>query len=224
MSAPQKPSKPGLVRVFKALYTYEATEPDEVSFKEGDILYIPATEISEDSDWWKGTCHGKTGLIPSNYVASSIGEASNNEMQFPMHEAAKRGQVDFLRDCFQQRIPINGVDKSGSTPLYWAAHGGHDDCVKEILKHGNKVQLDVQNLLGDTALHGAAWKGHETVVRLLISAGAKQDVKNKALKLARDLAREPSVAALFTKRNTDDDNDYLDDEDDEDEEVGDVAE
>ena len=61
-----------------------------------------------------------------------------------MHEAAKRGQVDFLRDCFQQRIPINGVDKSGSTPLYWAAHGGHDDCVKEILKHGNKVQLDVQ--------------------------------------------------------------------------------
>ena len=46
MSAPPKPGKPGLVRVFKALYTYEATEPDEVSFKEGDVLYIPATEIS----------------------------------------------------------------------------------------------------------------------------------------------------------------------------------
>ena len=78
--------------------------------------------------------------------------------------------------------------------------------------------------MGDTALHGAAWKGHETVVRLLISAGAKQDVKNKALKLARDLAREPAVAALFTKRNNGDDEDYLDDEDDEDEEVGNVAE
>jgi len=118
MSAPPKPSKPGLVRVFKALYTYDAGGDDELSFAEGDILYIPAAEITEDSGWWKGTCHGKTGLIPSNYVASSIGEASNNEMRFPMHEAAKRGQVDFLRECMQQRFPLNGVDKSGSTPLY----------------------------------------------------------------------------------------------------------
>ena len=46
MSAPPKPSKPGLVRVFKALYTYEATQPDEISFAEGDVLYIPATEIA----------------------------------------------------------------------------------------------------------------------------------------------------------------------------------
>jgi len=219
MSAPPKPSKPGLVRVFKALYTYEAAQPDELSFKEGEVLYIPATEISEESGWWKGTCRGTTGLIPSNYVASSIGEASNNEMQFPMHEAAKRGQLDFLRDCFQQRIPINGVDKSGSTPLYWAAHGGHDDCVKEILKHGNKVQLDIQNLLGDTALHGASWKGHETVVRLLISAGARQDVKNKEQKLARELAREPAVASLFVRKSVIDEEDYLDDEEDEDEGV-----
>ena len=87
---------------------------------------------------------GKSNLIPSNYVASSIGEASNNEMRFPLHEAAKRGQVDFLVDCLQQRIPINGTDSSGSTALYWAAYGGHDDCLMELLKRGTKVQLDVQ--------------------------------------------------------------------------------
>jgi len=216
MSAPPKPSKPGLVRVFKALYTYEATQPDELSFHEGDILYIPATEIAEEGGWWRGTCHGTTGLIPSNYVASSIGEASNNEMQFPLHEAAKRGQLDFLRECLRQRIPLNGTDSSGSTPLFWAAHGGHDDCLKELLKQGNKVQVDAQNLLGDTALHGASWKGHANAVRLLISAGAKQDVKNKELKQPRDLAREPIVAALFARRTSAiDDEDYLDEEEEE---------
>ena len=46
MSAPPKPTKPGLVRVFEALYTYEAASPDELTFNEGDILYVPATEIS----------------------------------------------------------------------------------------------------------------------------------------------------------------------------------
>lgn len=219
MSGPPKPSKPGLVRVFKALYNYESTQPDELSFREGDLLYIPSSEIAEDGGWWKGTCGGVSGLIPSNYVASSIGEASspNNEVQHPLHEAAKRGQTDFLRECLQQRFPLNGVDKSGSTPLYWAAWGGHEECLKEILKHGHKVQLDVQNLLGDTALHGAAWKGHPGIIRLLISAGAKQEVKNKEEKLARDLARDPMVVACFAKRPKDDDEDYLDDEEEEEE-------
>ena len=68
MSAPQKPSKPGLVRVFKALYTYEATEPDEVSFKEGDVLYIPATEISGE---YRMNFPGVTFLHPL-FGASSL--------------------------------------------------------------------------------------------------------------------------------------------------------
>ena len=72
MSAPQKPSKPGLVRVFKALYTYEATEPDEVSFKEGDVLYIPATEISGE---YRMNFPGVTFLHPL-FVASSHGAAT----------------------------------------------------------------------------------------------------------------------------------------------------
>ena len=74
----------------------------------------------------------------------------------------------------------------------------------------------IQNLLGDTALHGASWKGHANAVRLLISAGAKQDVKNKELKQPRDLAREPIVAALFARRTSAiDDEDYLDEEEEE---------
>ena len=79
-----------------------------------------------------------------------------------------------------------------------------------------KEILFPKNLMGDTALHGASWKSHENAVRLLISAGAKQDVKNKELKQPRDLARDPAVAALFVTRTAaHDDEDYLDDEDEE---------
>ena len=73
--------------------------------------------------------------------------------------------------------------------------------------------------MGDTALHGATWKSHANAVRLLISAGAKQDVKNKELKQPRDLAREPEVAALFVSRiPAQDEEGYLDDEEEEGEE------
>lgn len=48
-----------------AQYEYTAADSDELSFKEGDIIYI----VKEDpSGWWNGICRGKTGLFPSNYV------------------------------------------------------------------------------------------------------------------------------------------------------------
>lgn len=37
---------------------------DELSFDEGDTLYI--LDMS-NTDWWKAKCGNNTGLIPSNY-------------------------------------------------------------------------------------------------------------------------------------------------------------
>jgi myosin I len=50
----------------KALYPYSASDSDELSFQEGEIIYI----VSEDSSgWWNGKLiTGKTGLFPSNYI------------------------------------------------------------------------------------------------------------------------------------------------------------
>ena len=64
INAPVKPPpKPGQVKVYKAMYDYQAQNPDELSFKEGDVLYV----IDMHSDWWRANTNGKTGLIPSNY-------------------------------------------------------------------------------------------------------------------------------------------------------------
>ncbi len=41
-------------------------QTDELSFDEGDLLYI--LDMS-NPDWWKAKCSGNTGLIPSNYGA-----------------------------------------------------------------------------------------------------------------------------------------------------------
>nr|1X2K_A Chain A, Osteoclast stimulating factor 1 [Homo sapiens] len=60
-------------KVFRALYTFEPRTPDELYFEEGDIIYI--TDMS-DTNWWKGTSKGRTGLIPSNYVAEQSGPSS----------------------------------------------------------------------------------------------------------------------------------------------------
>lgn len=50
----------------KAIYDYEATADDEISFDPGDLI----TDIEEvDDGWWMGTTsNGHRGLFPANYV------------------------------------------------------------------------------------------------------------------------------------------------------------
>nr|XP_009513442.1 PREDICTED: osteoclast-stimulating factor 1 [Phalacrocorax carbo] len=199
------------VKVFRALYTFEPRTPDELYFEEGDIIYI--SDMS-DTNWWKGTCKGRTGLIPSNYVAEQAESIDN-----PLHEAAKRGNLSWLRECLDNRVGVNGLDKAGNTALYWACHGGHKDVVDVLFTQEN-LELNQQNKLGDTALHAAAWKGYADIVEMLLAKGARTDLKNNEKKLAIDMATNAACASLLKKkqsagtvRTSSNAEEYLDDED-----------
>lgn len=201
--------KPGHVKVVRAMYKYDAQQNDELSFDEGDMLYI--MDMS-NKDWWKARCGNRSGLIPSNYV-----EENTETVDCPLHEAAKRGNISFLNECLQNNVSVNSLDKAGSTPLHWAAHGGHIDCMQTLLNIPN-CQVSVQNKLGDTPLHSAAWRGHADAVKLLLDKGAQADIKNNEGKLPYQLAKDPETAALVRQaagmsRALSGDYDYGDEED-----------
>ncbi|KAH7964931.1 hypothetical protein HPB49_002576 [Dermacentor silvarum] len=183
------PPKPGSVKVFRALYKYQAQQPDELSFEEGDLLYV--FDMTSDPNWWKARCDRRSGLIPSNYV-----EENAEEVLHPLHESAKRGNLQFLEECLSNKVSVNSLDKAGCTALHWAAHGGHEECARILLSIPG-VQVDVQNKLGDTPLHSSAWKGHSDIVRLLLAAGANKNVKNKEGRTPLELASDPETVALL---------------------------
>eukprot|EP00049_Salpingoeca_infusionum_P023298 m.11367 g.11367 ORF g.11367 m.11367 type:complete len:513 (+) comp5709_c0_seq1:453-1991(+) len=56
--------------LFVALYDYEARTADDLPFRKGDMLKIIN---NSDGDWWQAqhSVTGKTGYIPSNYVAKT---------------------------------------------------------------------------------------------------------------------------------------------------------
>ncbi|CAI2351984.1 unnamed protein product [Caenorhabditis sp. 36 PRJEB53466] len=62
------PSKSAAHPKANALYDYDASQADELSFKSGDVIVV--TDKSE-AEWWSGhkaTDPSKSGLFPSNYV------------------------------------------------------------------------------------------------------------------------------------------------------------
>ena len=51
-----------------SIYDYEASRDDELSFKEGEIIYV----LKKNSDgWYEGVMNGMTGLFPGNYVETA---------------------------------------------------------------------------------------------------------------------------------------------------------
>lgn len=77
--------------------------------------------------------------LVTTFLVSESMEAIDN----PLHEAAKRGNLPFMQECLANGVSVNGLDKAGATPLYWAAHGGHTDCVEALLSVPN-ISLDSQ--------------------------------------------------------------------------------
>ena len=67
---PKKRAKPPIASkpklpMCRALYDYDATDTDELTFREGDLIEIVK---KDESGWWSGKFKGKEGLFPNNYV------------------------------------------------------------------------------------------------------------------------------------------------------------
>lgn len=55
----------------KALYDFEAQNPGELEFKEGQIIEL----ISQiDENWYEGKINGKIGFFPISYVQVTISQ------------------------------------------------------------------------------------------------------------------------------------------------------
>ncbi|XP_029474278.1 neutrophil cytosol factor 2 [Rhinatrema bivittatum] len=52
-----------------ALFDYEAIEPEDLEFQEGDVILV-LSKVNED--WWEGQCHGKVGIFPTSFVEEHI--------------------------------------------------------------------------------------------------------------------------------------------------------
>ena len=73
----------------------------------------------------------------------------------------------------------NEPDKTGNTPLIWAADAGHGHVVAHLLDSG--VLVDARGYLGATAACRAARRGHADVLEQLCLAEANLDIPNDKL-------------------------------------------
>ena len=87
----------------------------------------------------------------------------------PLHDAAKRGDLEQVRELLDAGIDVNSLNSEGATPLHWAAFKGHVDVAKLLVKRGAKVNALTKK--GSTPLRLATTHKQHDMIHYLKSRG-----------------------------------------------------
>ncbi|KAJ3013487.1 hypothetical protein HKX48_005733 [Thoreauomyces humboldtii] len=66
-AAPPPPPQKSANGTAVALYDFAGERADDLSFRKGDVISI-TKKTTNQNDWWTGTCNGRDGSFPANYV------------------------------------------------------------------------------------------------------------------------------------------------------------
>src|ERR1044072_5641691 len=111
--------------------------------------------------------------VPSTATRTVRTKAASRN--WDLHEAAKAGDLNKVKQLLQQGANVNAQDINGSTPLHLAADFGYLEIVRELIMHGANIEMR-GGILNSTPLHDAAFSGHLNVVRELLNRGAATEI------------------------------------------------
>ncbi|CAG8710498.1 12177_t:CDS:2, partial [Racocetra fulgida] len=129
-------------------------------------------------------------------------EETTSEMA--LHHIARKEDIKIIKFLLEHGANFdNIIDKSGRTPLHWAAFECDENTVRYLIeKNCKSINAIDQN--NETALYEAVWNGHTKIVEILLDQGANINHKNtkgwKPLHVAA-ISCQVEVFKLLSKRD-----------------------
>lgn len=101
----------------------------------------------------------------------------NNLKQTPLHLAVITEQPHIVGKLTTAGANVNLPDRNGQTPTHLACQRSSIECMKELFKGANLVDLELRNFNGFTPLHEAVFASCPEAVRCLVNHGANVNCK-----------------------------------------------
>jgi ankyrin repeat protein len=114
-------------------------------------------------------------------------ETRTSKDESPLMMAALKGHLEIAKALIARNADVN---KTGWTPLHYAATGGHVAIIELLLE--NHAYIDAESPNATTPLMMAAQYGSTPAVRLLLESGADPGLKNQLGLSAMDFAQRAS--------------------------------
>lgn len=112
------------------------------------------------------------GAVVLLLVAASAAAGAD----FPLVEAAKRGDGTAVQSLLQKRVDVNETEPDGTAALHWAVHSESVEIADMLIRAGATVQT--ANRFGATPVWLAAASGNAAMLDVLLEAGADAHAAN----------------------------------------------
>ncbi|MEY9722791.1 ankyrin repeat domain-containing protein [Sinorhizobium fredii] len=112
----------------------------------------------------------------------------------PLHDAARKGDLDEISQLLSQGVDVNTRDESRETALIEAALSGQTRIAAFLIEAN--ADIEARNDRGFTALHAAAYSGSVEIAVLLLDHGAEVDALSKHKITPLHVAAEENQAAV----------------------------
>jgi ankyrin repeat protein len=133
----------------------------------GSTPFLEASKVGHTDVFWLLLDHN-----PDMNVCDS-----DNRGDTPLHNAARRGLLQFVQKLLELKAEVNSRNEHRSTPLLLASQYGHTDVVRLLLDCSADVYAHDND--GDTSLHESAGYGHLEITQMLLDRGAEVNFQNK---------------------------------------------
>jgi uncharacterized protein len=124
----------------------------------------------------------KTAQVLVEWPKTNV-ESRTPQDESPLMMAALRGRTEIVRKLVARDADVN---KTGWTPLHYAATSAHLDIIELLLEH--HAYIDAESPNGTTPLMMAAMYGTPAAVKLLLESGADPTLRNQLGLTALDFA------------------------------------
>jgi ankyrin repeat protein len=104
------------------------------------------------------------------------GCAANFKSNYPLHYAAREGDLPKAQELVKAGLPLDGRDNSGYTPLLWALFSAHDPMAEYLIAHGANVNAADKE--GNTGLFFTANSCSGKMMKFLADHKANVNIKN----------------------------------------------
>uniref|UniRef100_A0A914XED6 Myotrophin n=1 Tax=Plectus sambesii TaxID=2011161 RepID=A0A914XED6_9BILA len=118
-------------------------------------------------------------------------------MSSPTAWSIKNGDLDQVRQAITE-ANVN-ADLDGRKPIHFAADYGQNEVIDYLLSKG--ADINAVDSHGITALLAAIWEGHTESVKLLLSRGARRDVKAPDGSSYAECADKAEIKVLLMAQN-----------------------
>jgi cytohesin len=151
----------------------------------------PSSEFTEDVFFTDMTIWGKVWCLSKHYKQVDF------SLERLLFDAARNGDIEALRIAVANGVDVNKkAGRSGHTPLYVAANGGHIKAVEFLIEKG--AGIDPKGYENKTPLHVAAYEGNREMTECLIDYGADVNARNKNGRTPLHRASENTIELLVS--------------------------